>query len=121
MIAYSLDMRERVVAAVKEKGMSKREVAELFGIGRATVYRYIGLDAGDDLAPKEHPGQPRRLDEGLCQKLVKQLEEYPDLSLEEHAEKFSKAQKVELRKSSMGNYFERLGVHRKKNVTSSRT
>ncbi|MGL4610908.1 MAG: IS630 transposase-related protein, partial [Trueperaceae bacterium] len=38
MIAYSLDMRERVVAAVKDKGMSKSKVAEVFGIGRATVY-----------------------------------------------------------------------------------
>jgi transposase len=121
MIAYSLDMRERVVAAVKEKGLSKREVAELFGIGRATVYRYIELDADEDLAPKEHPGHPRRLGETLCQKLLKQVEDHPDLSLEEHAEKFSNAQKVELRKSSMGNYFERLGVQRKKNASSPRT
>jgi transposase len=121
MIAYSLDMRKSVVAAVKEKGLSKGKVAELFGIGRATVYRYIELDVGDDLAPKAHPGHPRRLGEGLCQKLVKQVEEHPDLSLEEHAEKFSKAYKVELRKSSMGNYFERLGIHRKKNASSPRT
>lgn len=39
MNAYSLDMRERVVAAVKEKGLSKRGVAELFDISRAIVYR----------------------------------------------------------------------------------
>lgn len=120
MVAYSLDIRERVVAAVKDKGLSKSKVAEVFGIGRASVYRYLELDQTDDLAPKEHPGHPRRLDEKLCEKLLKQVEEYPDLSLEEHAEKFSKAQKVNLQKSSVWDYFERLGVRRKKNASSTR-
>jgi transposase len=121
MKAYSLDTREGVVAAVTEKGLSKSNVAELFGIGRATVYRYLALDEADDLAPKEHPGHPRRLDEKLCQKLLKQVEDYPDLSLEEHAEKFGKAHKIKLQKSSVWDYFERLGVRRKKNASSTRT
>jgi transposase len=90
MIAYSLAMRERVVAAVKEKGLSKSEVAKLFDLSRATVYRYLELDEADDLAPKPHPGHPRDLDEVACQKLLKQVAKYPELSLEEHAERFAK-------------------------------
>jgi transposase len=121
MVAYSLEIRQRVVMAVNDKGMSKSEVAKVFGIGRATVYRYLELDEADELAPKDHPGHPRRLDEEMCQKLLKQVKEYPDLSLEEHAEKFSKVQKVELQKSSVWNYFERLDIQRKKNAPSSRT
>lgn len=121
MVAYSLEIRQRVVVAVNDKGMSKSEVAKVFGVGRATVYRYLELDKINDLAPKDHPGQPRWLDEELCEKLVKQVGDYPDLSLEEHAQKFSKAQKVKLQKSSVGSYFERLGVRRKKNASSART
>jgi transposase len=121
MVAYSMDIRKRVVTAVKEKGLSKSQVAKLYDISRATVYRYIELDEAKALAPKAHPGHPRDLDEAACQKLLKQVEKYPDLSLEEHAEKFSKEHEGELGKSSMWNYFERLGIRRKKNASSSGT
>lgn len=121
MIPYSLDIRERVVASVNEKGMSKKQVAELFDISRATVYRYLELEAEDDLAPKAHPGHPRDLDEANCEKLLKQVEKHPDMSLEEHAKKFSKDYKIVLGVTSMWNYFERLGVKRKKNTSSPRT
>jgi hypothetical protein len=53
--------------------------------------------------------------------LLKQVEKHPDLSLEEHAEKFSKDYKIVLGITSMWNYFERLGVKRKKNASSPRT
>jgi transposase len=85
------------------------------------VYRYLELDEAADLAPKVHPGHPRDLDEASCQKLIKQVEKYPDLSLEEHAEKFAQEQQIELGKSSLWNYFERLGIRRKKNATGSGT
>lgn len=120
MVPYSLDLRQRVVTAVKDKGMGKKAAAELYGISRATVYRYLELDEAGTLAPKDHPGHPRDLDEAGCQKLLKQVEQYPDLSLEEHAEKFAKEHKIVLGKLSIWNYFERLKVRRKKNVASSR-
>jgi putative transposase len=121
MTPYSIDLRERVVKAVKEKKMSKSAVAKHYEISRATVYRYLELDETDDLAPRVHPGHPRDLDEAGCQKLVKQVEKYPDLNLEEQAEKFAQEQQIELGKSSLWNYFERLGIRRKKNATGSGT
>jgi transposase len=72
------------------------------------------------LAPKKHPGHPRELDEAGCQKLLKEVEKYPELSLEEHAERFAKDHKIVLGITSMWNYFERLGIRRKKNTPSSR-
>lgn len=120
MEGYSLDLRERIVEAVKE-GMGKSEVARVYGVGRATVYRYMKLDHLGDLAPQPHPGPGQRLDETGCEKLLKQVEKHPDLSLEEHAEKLSKDHKLKLQKSSIANYFERLGVHRKKNASSPGT
>jgi transposase len=121
MIAYSIDIRQRVVRAVKDKGMSKSQVAKLYDISRASVYRYLVLEEADNLAPQKHPGPGRRLAEVDCQKLLKQVEKYPDLSLEEQAEKLAKDHKLNLKKSSIANYFERLDVHRKKNTSSPRT
>ena len=118
MKAYSVDLRKRIVEAVNEKGLSKTAVAELYGVGRATVYRYLDLGREGDLSPKVRPGQSPRLDEAGCQKLLEQLEANNDLSLEEHAGKFSEEHGVELKKSSIANYFARLGVRRKKSPMS---
>lgn len=120
MEAYSLDLRERIVEAVNG-GMRKSQVAKVYAVGRATVYRYMELDHLGDLSPHPHPGPGQRLDETGCQTLLTQVEKNPDLSLEEHADKLSKDHKLKLKKSSIANYFERLGVRRKKNTTSSRT
>lgn len=116
MRGYSVDLRERIVEAVKTRGMSKAATAALFGVSRATVYRYLGLDKQGNLVSKPHPGQARRLDAEQCRKLVRQVEKNADLTLEEHAALFSKAQGVSLKKSSIGNYFASLGVRRKKDA-----
>ena len=100
--------------------MSKVAAAELYGVSRATVYRYLELDKEGELQPKVRPGQSRRLDEAACRKLLEQVEQNNDLSLEEHAAKFSEEQGVELKKSSIANYFARLGVKRKKDAASPR-
>jgi transposase len=38
---YSLDLRERVVAAVERDGLSRREAAERFGIGISSAIRWV--------------------------------------------------------------------------------
>ncbi len=118
MRAYSVDLRERIVEAVKVKRLSKPAVAELYGVSRATVYRYLDLKREGDLTPKKHPGQLPRLDEAACRKLLEQVEKNNDLSLEEHAVKFAEEQGIALKKSSVANYFARLGIRRKKDAAS---
>lgn len=120
MRPYSVDLRQRIVEAVEVKGMSKAAAAELYEVSRATVYRYLDLAKEGNLSPKKVPGPAPRLDEAACQKLLKQLEKHNDLSLEEHAEKFSEAQGVTLKKSAVGKYFARLGVRRKKSPLPAR-
>ena len=39
--AYSMDFRERVVAAVKVEGMSRRQAALRFGVGPSTAIKWI--------------------------------------------------------------------------------
>ena len=80
-----MDLRERIVAAVKNKSLSKTAAAELYGVSRATVYRYLELAGEGSLESKVRPGQPQRLDKEACRKLLEQVNENHDLSLEEHA------------------------------------
>jgi putative transposase len=39
--AYSIDLRERVVAAVEQGGLSRRRVAEVFDLGISTVISWV--------------------------------------------------------------------------------
>jgi transposase len=39
--AYSLDLRERVVAAVEKGGLSARQAAAQFGVGASTAIRWV--------------------------------------------------------------------------------
>ena len=42
MKAYSIDLREKIVAAVR-RGMSKAQAARTFGVGATSVKRYVKL------------------------------------------------------------------------------
>ena len=118
MRPYSLDLRERIVKAVNEEKQSVRQVAERFGVSRWTVNRYLKRAAEDNLAASKPPGCPRSLDEAGIELLKTQAQEHPDWTLEQHAEALTKASDVSLKKSSVGNYFKRLGITIKKDVLS---
>lgn len=113
MRGYSVDLRQRIVDAVERQRLGKTAVAARFSVSRATVYRYLGLARKGDLSAKVPPGRPPRLDAQGCRKLLEQVEHYSDLTLEEHAMKLGE-QGISLKKSSIANYFKRLGVKRKK-------
>ena len=55
--AYSLDLRERAVAAAREEDLTRAEVAQRFGIGEATLYNWLRRwqDEGS-LVPRGHGG-----------------------------------------------------------------
>ena len=63
MKAYSLDLRQKVLAAALRGDRSLREVAELFGVGKTFVDKLLGIHrAGEDIAPRPHGGgYPARL------------------------------------------------------------
>ena len=64
MKAYSIDLRTKIIEAVK-KGVFKTETARsTFGVNRSTVHRYLKwLNQSGSLAPKRRLGQPPKLDE----------------------------------------------------------
>ncbi len=63
MKAYSVDLREKIVAAVG-RGMSKAQAARTFGVGATSVKRYVKLaEEGKPLTPGKAPGKKGKLDE----------------------------------------------------------
>lgn len=62
-VPYSMDIRERVVRAVREEGLSRRQAAERFGIGPSTVILWLQrADTTGSVAPGKVGGyKPRKI------------------------------------------------------------
>lgn len=84
MRPYSIDLRERVIAAC-DAGQDTSEVAEEFGVSPAWVRRLKQrLRETGSIAPKPHGGGHKPiLDEQGRTRLVELLRSQPDLTLEE--------------------------------------
>jgi len=83
MKAYSVDLRERIVAAA-EQGHSLRSVAQLFSVSAATVSRYACQKRlRQTLAPKPSPGSKQRLGTATTAALVAQVEAKQDQTVTE--------------------------------------
>jgi transposase len=88
MNAYSKDLRLRVLDAL-DRGLSRKEVSNLFGLSVSTIKRYVKRRRqGEDLEPKPSTGRKRRI---LCSPeekaaLWKQLQENEEDTLERHCQ-----------------------------------
>ncbi len=78
---YSLDLRKRVINFV-EQGGSISKAAQIYQVGRATIYRWLSRT---DLAPTRVTRRQRKLD---WEALRKDVEENPDSKLADRARKF---------------------------------
>ena len=85
MRPYSLDLRERVAAALDHAEGSFREIARRFRVRLSFVTRLMRCRRqSGTLAPKPHGGgHPPALDEAARQRLRQLLREQPDLTLAE--------------------------------------
>ncbi len=94
MRAYSLDLRERIVQAVRT-GQSQRAVARTFGVGSATVKRYLAqVWRTGSLAPKRPPGPLSRIRPADYPVLRAQLAAAPAATLGEHCTSWEQSQGV---------------------------
>jgi transposase len=88
MNAYSKDLRLRVLDAL-DRGLSRKEVSELFELSLSTIKRYVRRRReGEDLEPKPSTGRKRRILSTPQEKraLWEQLEENDEATLERHCE-----------------------------------
>ena len=113
MKAYSLDLRTRIVQAV-DGGMAQTTAARTFGVGVATVKRYLHRSAADALAPRTSPGRPRVIPPAAEPALSAQLAAAPDATLAEHAAQWAADQGVTLSVPTVYRAIARLDWTRKK-------
>jgi transposase len=101
MKAYSKDLRLKVLDAV-DRGMDRREVAEVFGVSLPSIKRWLKRrrESGA-VEPLPIPGPPPRKGAMLQEWLPTQLENNPDLTLGEHCEAFEEDSGVKVSRTTM--------------------
>ena len=110
----SLDLRERIVRAV-DAGATQTAAAETFGVGRATVQRYVAQRRRHgSLAPRPPPGRAARIGPPHAAALRAQLDATPDATLAEHCARWAEAHGVRVSVATMLRAIARLGWTRKK-------
>jgi transposase len=114
MKPYSKDLRLKVLEAV-DRGMPRREVAQIFGVSVPTIKRWLKRrrETGE-VAAKPNPGPPARKGVALEQALPAQRRMNPDFTLEEHQQLFEETYGMSVSTSSISRAFERLGLPLKK-------
>lgn len=118
MKAYSLDLRQRVVAAVERSEGTIAEVAELFGVGATFIKNMLRLHRqGAELAPKPHGGgHTPRLGEQQLAKLKAHLKAHSDLTLNELREHLATAERISVSRATVGRAIQLMDLPRKKNA-----
>jgi transposase len=111
---YSLDLRERVAAAI-EGGASTAEAAARFSIGKATAGAWMRLKrATGSLAPPKQ-GKPKgSVLDAHAAFILGLIEETPDITLEEIAGRLSKERSVKVVHTAVWKFLDRRGMTHKK-------
>jgi transposase len=112
-MAYSLDIRKRVVNAHKE-GQSKNAIAKRYELSWRTVDNYVKRSISSELEAKSPPGRKPWLDAEGCEVLKQQVQEHPDWTLEEHSDALYKSKGIRLKKSAVSKYLLRMNLRYKK-------
>lgn len=116
-MAYSVDLRKRVVAGVLEQGLSVGEAAKLFQVGSATVARYLKQwrERGD-LRHRASPGRPRLLNAAQEEQVKQQLAQANDLKLKVRCAQLQETSGALVSEATMCRTLKRLGISRKKDA-----
>ena len=114
--AYSVDLRERVVAAFDRASMTDQEAAALFKIGEATVRRWKRLQRKQgSLEPKPFGGgNPPRVAPEQYPVVHAIVEEQPDLTDQELAWEFHRRTGRSVSRSSMNRTLLKLDLTRER-------
>ncbi len=80
-MSYSLDLRKKVLAFI-ESGGNITKASQIFGIGRATIYRWLNRPNLAATKVKNRQGKIK------LNELEQDILEHPDTSLKERAKKF---------------------------------
>ncbi len=114
MKTYSVDLRQRVVAAV-ERGVRREQVVETFGVSLSTIKRYLRRKrVGAGLTPKPRRGRTPKITGERHAELEAQLRAHDTATLAEHARMWQRSHGTPLSIWAMHRAIKRLGWTRKK-------
>jgi transposase len=114
MKAYSTDLRERVLAA-HARGLSRRELIELFQISQGSITRWLQQQRlTGDLTPQTPPGRARSIPADQEAALRRQVEAAPDATLAAHAAQWATDYGTRVSSWTIARALRRLGWSRKK-------
>jgi transposase len=117
MRAYSLDLRQKVVAAVERGDSTIEEVAAAFGVGQTFVKKMLRQHReSGDLSPRPHGGgQPRRLSDKHLKSLRQEVARSPDKTAAALRDHMEERGGVSVSRPTVTRALARLGLPRKKN------
>ncbi len=120
---YSLDLRERIVQAYRNKEGTMREIAERFEVDTNTVFNLVRLARQTgQLAPRPHGGGARaKVDEAMRRTLADAVALSNDLTEKELAAELEHQHGVVVSRATVGVALRRMGLTRKKNTSRHRT
>jgi putative transposase len=119
MKPYSQDLRDRVLAAVKETKLSQAKIAKTFKISTSTLEKWLQRqrETGACTALPHGGGNPRAL--ANCEAFIRaQVKKQPDVSLDELCARVAEAKGVQASPSMMCRELQRLGLPRKKSPST---
>jgi transposase len=105
----SIDLRQRVLDAA-DRGISRRQIVEMFEVSLSTVKRYLKLRSQTgQLAPKPIPGRTPTKGAVLATDLPAQLAAHHGFTLEQHCKLWASSHGVQVSTASMSRAIARLG------------
>ena len=122
MRAYSLDLRQKVVAAYERGEATIDEIASLFSVGPTFVKKMLRLHReGQDLSPRPRGGghTPKLSDKHL-QMIRAEVARNNDVTAEELRDLLKKRSGVEVSQPTISRVLARLNLPRKKNSGGQR-
>lgn len=123
MKAYSNDLRRKIVSAYERGQHSQREIAELFGVGPATVRNLVRRkrERGSPDALPRGGGAPARITNEARAELRRLIAASPDATLEEAREHLEREAGVRVGLSAVCRALAKLGLPRKKSRSTPRS
>lgn len=118
---YSLDLRERVVAAVEKEGLSRHRAAARFGVAVSTVVHWVSrFRSTGSVAPSQMGGyKPKTLRGEHADWLIARCRE-KDFTLSQLVEELSEIRGLKVDRRSVWEFVHAEGLSFKKNSTRQR-
>ena len=112
--AYSQDLRDRVIAAVEQDGLSRREAARRYRIGDATAVRWLAALGQGRRGPRAQGGDRRSRLPTHEAWLLALIKAEPDLTLAAVADRLVTAHGVKADAGMLSRFFTGRGISFKK-------